>query len=147
MDQTAGRGAAVGAQFPKTRLSDDVPAVDEDGIAALIDKARPFLDVGDGRNALKILGPVTGLWRRMARTGRLETLHEFFPSLTTDRRSGSDGRSCSEEQDRPDGSARRLAVLIVTKLDRLGRDAIDERHSSETGGLPVHCLLWAASIP
>lgn len=63
--------------------SDDVPTVDEDGIAALIDKARPFLDAGDGRNALKILGSVTEAlvpaWLEQADWD--ETLHEFFPVL------------------------------------------------------------------
>jgi uncharacterized Zn finger protein len=63
--------------------SDDVPALDEDGVAALIDKARPFLDAGDGRNALKILEPVTEAlvpaWLEQADWD--ETLHEFFPIL------------------------------------------------------------------
>ncbi|ESX62671.1 MULTISPECIES: SWIM zinc finger family protein [unclassified Mesorhizobium] len=63
--------------------SDDVPAIDEDGVAALIDKARPFLEAGDGRNALAILEPVTEAlvpaWLEQADWD--ETLHEFFPVL------------------------------------------------------------------
>lgn len=63
--------------------SDDGPAIDEDAFAALIDKARPFLEVGDGRNALKILEPVmealVPAWREQADWD--ETLHEFFPVL------------------------------------------------------------------
>ncbi|RWP23993.1 hypothetical protein [Mesorhizobium sp.] len=38
---------------------DDFAAGDEDAFAARIDKARPFLEAGDGRNALAILEPVT----------------------------------------------------------------------------------------
>lgn len=63
--------------------SDAVPAIDEDGIVVLIEKARPFLDAGDGRNALKILEPVTAAlvpaWLEQADWD--ETLHEFFPVL------------------------------------------------------------------
>ena len=126
--------------------SDDVPAVDEDGIAALIDKARPFLDAGDGRNALKILGPVTEAlapaWLEQADWD--ETLHEFFPVLgQLIAEAVLMGDLAPEEQDRPDGSARRLAVLIVTKLDRLGRDAIDVSTTVgklEELGVRVHCL-------
>ncbi len=72
-----------GHNYRRRGWSDDVPAIDEDGIAALIDKARPFLDAGDGRNALKILGPVTEAlvpaWLEQADWD--ETLHEFFPIL------------------------------------------------------------------
>ncbi|MGO4568780.1 SWIM zinc finger domain-containing protein [Rhizobium sp. 2YAF20] len=62
---------------------DDVGAVDEEAFAALIDKAKPFLDIGEGRNALKILEPVmealVPAWREQADFD--ETLHEFFPPL------------------------------------------------------------------
>lgn len=63
--------------------SDGGVLVDEEAFAALIDKARPFLDAGDGRNALNILEPVTEAlvpaWRERADWD--ETLHEFFPML------------------------------------------------------------------
>ncbi len=72
-----------GRNFRRRGWSDDFPAVDEGAFAALIDKARPFLDAGDGRNALKILGPVTEAlvpaWLEQADWD--ETLHEFFPVL------------------------------------------------------------------
>lgn len=62
---------------------DREPVLDEDAFAALIDKAKPFLDAGDGRNALRILTPVTEAlvpaWREQADWD--ETLHEFFPVL------------------------------------------------------------------
>jgi len=63
--------------------SGDIPAVDEDGVAALIDKARPFIEAGDWSNALAILVPVTEAlvpaWREQADWDG--TLHEFFPEL------------------------------------------------------------------
>ena len=56
---------------------------DEEAFSALIDRAQPFLDAGDGRNALNILEPVTEAlvpaWRERADWD--ETLHEFFPIL------------------------------------------------------------------
>ncbi|CCM79608.1 hypothetical protein [Rhizobium mesoamericanum] len=57
--------------------------IDEEAFEALIDKAKPFLEAGDGRNALNILVPVTEtlvpVWREQADWD--ETLHAFFPSL------------------------------------------------------------------
>jgi uncharacterized Zn finger protein len=67
----------------RDRWSDDGSAVDEDAFAALIDKARPFLEAGDGSNALRILEPVmealVPAWLEQADWD--ETLHEFFPVL------------------------------------------------------------------
>ncbi|MFB9984853.1 SWIM zinc finger domain-containing protein [Mesorhizobium kowhaii] len=67
----------------RDRWSDNGAAVDEDAFAALIDKAKPFLEAGDGRNALRILEPVTEAlvpaWLEQADWD--ETLHEFFPVL------------------------------------------------------------------
>ncbi|WP_287068810.1 hypothetical protein, partial [Mesorhizobium sp.] len=63
--------------------SDNAPAIDEDAFVVLIDKAKPFLEARDGRNALKILEPVmealVPAWREQADWD--ETLHEFFPVL------------------------------------------------------------------
>src|SRR5690606_11415992 len=63
--------------------SDDGSIVDEEAFSALIDKAKSFLEAGDGQNALKILEPVTETlvpaWREQADWD--ETLHEFFPVL------------------------------------------------------------------
>lgn len=65
------------------RWSDDGIIVDADAFSALIDKAKPFLDAGDGRNALNILEPMgdalVPAWREQADWD--ETLHEFFPPL------------------------------------------------------------------
>ncbi len=62
---------------------DDGITVDEEAFSALIDKAGPFLQAGDGRNALKILDPVmealVPAWLEQADWD--ETLHEFFPVL------------------------------------------------------------------
>lgn len=67
----------------RTRWSDEGPGVDEDAFAALIDKAKPYLEAGDGRNALSILTPLTEalvpVWLEQADWD--ETLHEFFPVL------------------------------------------------------------------
>ncbi|GLS32055.1 Uncharacterized conserved protein, contains Zn finger domain [Mesorhizobium albiziae] len=63
--------------------SDHGVIVDEEAFSALIGKARPFLEAGDGRNALKILESVTEAlvqaWREQADWD--ETLHEFVPVL------------------------------------------------------------------
>ncbi len=63
--------------------NDDGITVDEEAFSALIDKAGPFLQAGDGRNALKILDPVmealVPAWLEQADWD--ETLHEFFPVL------------------------------------------------------------------
>ncbi len=57
--------------------------VDEGGFEALIDKARPFLEAGHGRNALNILEPVMEAllpaWIEQADWD--DTLHQFFPVL------------------------------------------------------------------
>ncbi|NTF91418.1 SWIM zinc finger domain-containing protein [Agrobacterium rhizogenes] len=62
---------------------DDVGAIDEEAFSALIDRAKPFLDSGEGRHALKILEPVlealVPAWREQADFD--ETLHEFFSPL------------------------------------------------------------------
>ncbi|OOG72892.1 hypothetical protein B0E45_07820 [Sinorhizobium sp. A49] len=59
------------------------PVADENGFAALLEKARPFLEVGDGRNALNILEPageaLVAAWSEQADWD--ETLHELFPAL------------------------------------------------------------------
>ena len=72
-----------GRHSPRHGWSDDGATVDEEAFLALIDKARPFLEAGDGRNALNILEPVTETlvpaWREQADWD--ETLHEFFPVL------------------------------------------------------------------
>lgn len=61
----------------------DDPVADEEGFVALVEKARPFLEVGDGRNALNILEPIgealVSAWSEQADWD--ETLHEFFPVL------------------------------------------------------------------
>jgi uncharacterized Zn finger protein len=61
----------------------DNPVADEDAFAALLEKARPFLEAGDGRNALSILEPageaLVSAWSEQADWD--ETLHEFFPLL------------------------------------------------------------------
>ncbi|MGY6709010.1 MAG: hypothetical protein ACXIVF_11850 [Rhizobiaceae bacterium] len=57
--------------------------VDEEALSALIAKANPLLEAGDGHNALNILEPVMEVlvpaWREQADWD--ETLHEFFPEL------------------------------------------------------------------
>jgi hypothetical protein len=62
---------------------DDVGAIDEEAFSALIDRAKPFLDTGEGRDALKILEPVmealVPAWREQADFD--ETPHEFFSPL------------------------------------------------------------------
>ncbi|MDL2410260.1 hypothetical protein PY650_32585 [Rhizobium calliandrae] len=72
-----------GSHSRKRGWSDKGTMIDEEAFEALIDKARPFLEAGDGRNALNILEPVTEalvpVWREQADWD--ETLHEFFPSL------------------------------------------------------------------
>ncbi|MBB5577577.1 MULTISPECIES: SWIM zinc finger family protein [Rhizobium] len=74
----------LSGRYPSRRAwDDDGPALDEEAFSALIDKAKPFLDIGEGRNALKILEPVmealVPAWSEQADFD--ETLHEFFPSL------------------------------------------------------------------
>ncbi|TCR69286.1 SWIM zinc finger family protein [Rhizobium sp. BK376] len=73
----SGRGS------PKVRRSDDEIIVDEEAFGSLIDRAKPFLEAGDGRNALNILEAVTEtlvpVWRERADWD--ETLHAFFPVL------------------------------------------------------------------
>lgn len=76
------RALLSGRQWRGRGWSED-GLVDEESLAALIDKAKPFLDAGDGRNALNILEPVmealVPAWREQADWD--ETLHEFFPML------------------------------------------------------------------
>lgn len=63
--------------------NNDVDDIDEEAFAALIEKAKPFLDNGRGRDALAILMPVlealVPAWREQADFD--ETLHEFFSPL------------------------------------------------------------------
>ena len=72
-----------GGYSRRHRWDDDVGAVDEEAFAALIDNARPFLDIGKGGDALKILVPLmealVPAWREQADFD--ETLHEFFSPL------------------------------------------------------------------
>ncbi|MBU4529379.1 MAG: hypothetical protein KUA37_11595 [Desulfomicrobium sp.] len=72
-----------GSHSRRHRWRGDEVMVDEERFSALIDKARPFLEAGDGRNALEILVPVmealVPAWREQADWD--ETLHEFFPVL------------------------------------------------------------------
>lgn len=72
-----------GGYSRRRRWDDDVGAVDEEAFAALIDNARPFLDIGKGGDALKILVPLmealVPAWREQADFD--ETLHEFFSPL------------------------------------------------------------------
>lgn len=72
-----------GGYSRRRRWDDDVGAVDEEAFAALIDNARPFLDIGKGVDALKILVPLmealVPAWREQADFD--ETLHEFFSPL------------------------------------------------------------------
>jgi uncharacterized Zn finger protein len=57
--------------------------IDEAALEELIAQAVPFLDIGDGNNALAILRPIAGslaeYWPQCAEWD--ETLHEFFPQL------------------------------------------------------------------
>jgi uncharacterized Zn finger protein len=77
------RALLSGRPSPKGRWGDDEAVVDEEAFEALIDKAKPFLEAGDGRNALNILEAVTETlvpaWREQADWD--ETLHAFFPVL------------------------------------------------------------------
>mgnify|MGYP003674578617 CR=1 FL=1 len=72
-----------GRHSRRHRWSDEGVMVDEEKFSALIDKAKPFFEAGDGRNALEILVPVmealVPAWREQADWD--ETLHEFFPVL------------------------------------------------------------------
>ena len=72
-----------GRHSRRHRWSDDGVMVDEEKFSALIDKAKPFFEAGNGRNALEILVPVmealVPAWREQADWD--ETLHEFFPVL------------------------------------------------------------------
>jgi uncharacterized Zn finger protein len=72
-----------GGYSRRRRWDDDVGAVDEEAFAALIDKAKPFLNIGKGGDALKVLVPLmealVPAWSEQADFD--ETLHEFFPSL------------------------------------------------------------------
>lgn len=72
-----------GGYSRRRRWGDDVGAVDEEAFAALIDNAKPLLDIGKGGDALKILVPLmealVPAWSEQADFD--ETLHEFFAPL------------------------------------------------------------------
>ena len=68
----------------RRRLRDDVGSdIDEAALEELIALAVPFLDIGDGINALAILKPIaaslTEYWPQCAEWD--ETLHDYFPQL------------------------------------------------------------------
>jgi uncharacterized Zn finger protein len=77
------RALLSGRRSSNGRWSDDEFTIDEEAFEALIDRAKPFLEAGDGRNALNILEAVTEtlvpVWFEQADWD--ETLHAFFPAL------------------------------------------------------------------